>query len=311
MPLGPARPAFAVTLKLVSVFLFVVMAALIKAASDEVPPGEAVFFRSFFTLPVIVAWLAARGDLSTGLRTAQPWSHVRRGVAGTVAQACFFAGLAILPLYEVKAIQYAAPLFVVLLAAAKLGEKVRAVRLSAVGLGLIGVLIIVWPRLTAFGGGVQVHLAIGAGIVLFGSLASAFAQIFVRKMVATEQTSAIVFWFSLTATLLSALTLPFGWVWPSPGAAAELVSAGLIGGVGQILLTSAYRHAAASIVAPFDYASMLFAVLIGWVAFAEIPTWSTLAGMLLVIAGGVAVLFRERQLAIRRDKARRASSHFG
>ena len=242
MSLGPASPARAITLKLASVFLFVVMASLIKAASDEVPPGEAVFFRSAFAIPIIVGWLWARGDLRTGFRTVDPMGHVWRGVVGTMAMGCFFAGLAILPLYEVKAIQYAMPLFVVILAALLLGERIRLVRISAVAFGMAGVLMILWPRLTAFGlDGVDPRLAVGALIVLTGSVCGATAQIFIRKLVRTEETSSIVFWFSLTATVLSLLTLPFGWTVPGGEALACLVGSGLIGGVGQILLTSAYR----------------------------------------------------------------------
>ena len=312
MSLGPASPARAITLKLSSVFLFVVMASLIKAASDEVPPGEAVFFRSAFAIPVIVGWLAARGELTTGFRTVDPLGHVWRGFVGTMAQGCFFAGLAVLPLYEVKAIQYAMPLFVVILAAFLLGERIRIIRISAVALGMAGVLMILWPRLTAFGlSEFDPRLAAGALIVLVGSFCGATAQIFIRKLVRTETTSAIVFWFSVTATVLSALTAPFGWVWPSATVAAFLILAGLIGGAGQILLTSAYRYADAGIVAPFEYASMLFAVAIGWAVFAEVPTPEMLAGAALVVAGGLAILVRERQLAIRRDKARRAMSHLG
>ena len=311
MSLGPASPARAITLKLASVFLFVVMASLIKAASDEVPPGEAVFFRSAFAIPIIVGWLWARGDLRTGFRTVDPMGHVWRGVVGTMAMGCFFAGLAILPLYEVKAIQYAMPLFVVILAALLLGERIRLVRISAVAFGMAGVLMILWPRLTAFGlDGVDPRLAVGALIVLTGSVCGATAQIFIRKLVRTEETSSIVFWFSLTATVLSFLTLPFGWTVPGGEALACLVGAGLIGGVGQILLTSAYRYADAGIVAPFEYASMLFAVAIGWAVFDEVPTVEMLAGAALVIAGGLAIVLRERQLAIRRGRARRAMTPY-
>ena len=311
MSLGPASPARAITLKLASVFLFVVMASLIKAASDEVPPGEAVFFRSAFAIPIIVGWLWARGDLRTGFRTVDPMGHVWRGVVGTMAMGCFFAGLAILPLYEVKAIQYAMPLFVVILAALLLGERIRLVRISAVAFGMAGVLMILWPRLTAFGlDGVDPRLAVGALIVLTGSVCGATAQIFIRKLVRTEETSSIVFWFSLTATVLSLLTLPFGWTVPGGEALACLVGAGLIGGVGQILLTSAYRYADAGIVAPFEYASMLFAVAIGWAVFDEVPTVEMLAGAALVIAGGLAIVLRERQLAIRRGRARRAMTPY-
>ena len=311
MSFAPVNPYRAIALKITSVLLFVLMASFIKAASSEVPPGETVFFRSLFALPVIVGWLAWRGDLRTGLKTSNPMGHVWRGVIGTSAMGMSFAGLAILPLYEVKAIQYAMPLFVVILAAVMLGETVRKVRLAAVGLGMIGVLIILWPRLTAFGGAMDPRLAFGAIVVLTGSFAAAMAQIFVRRLVETEETAAIVFWFSITATLLSLLTLPFGWTVPSATVAGYLVLAGLFGGVGQILLTSSYRFADASIIAPFEYASMLFAVAIGFAFFGEVPTWKMLFGAVLVIAAGVLIILRERYLKIQRGRARRHVSKYG
>lgn len=312
MSVATPNPYRAITYKVTSVLLFVVMASFIKAASVEVPPGEAVFFRSFFALPVIVLWLASRGELRTGLKAADPKAHVFRGLIGSMAMGMSFAGLAILPLYEVKAIQYAMPLFVVILAAIMLGETVRKVRLTAVAMGMIGVLIILWPRLTAFSSeGVDPRLAFGALIVLTGSLCAAFAQIFVRRMVETEETAAIVFWFSITATGLSLLTLPWGWAVPSPVAAGFLVGAGLVGGIGQILLTSAYRYGDASVIAPFEYASMLFAVAIGYAVFDEVPTLGMLAGAALVIAAGVLIILRERYLHIQRGNARRHVTKYG
>ena len=312
MSIAQENPFRAIALKLVSVLLFVVMASLIKAASAEVPPGEAVFFRSLCAIPVIVVWLAARGDLRTGLKTTDPKAHVFRGLIGSMAMGMSFAGLAILPLYEVKAIQYAMPLFVVVLAAVMLGETVRKVRLTAVAMGMVGVLIILWPRLTAFSDDtLDPRLAFGALVVLTGSLCAAFAQVFVRRMVETEQTAAIVFWFSITSTSLSLLTIPFGWVVPSTSALVYLVGAGLIGGTGQIMLTSAYRHADASIVAPFEYSSMLFAVAIGYIFFAEVPTLGMLVGAAIVISAGVLIILRERYLHIQRGKGRRHVTKYG
>ena len=305
MSMAEASPFRAISLKVTSVLLFVVMASFIKLASVEVPPGQTVFFRSFFAIPVIVIWLISRGQLKTGLKTVNPIGHVWRGLVGSSAMGMSFAGLALLPLYEVKAIQYAMPLFVVILAALFLGETVRKVRLTAVGMGMVGVLTILWPRLSAFGGNdVDPYLAMGAMIVLTGSFCAATAQIFVRKLVETEDTAAIVFWFSVTASCLSALTAPFGWAMPSGAVWLYLIGAGLVGGVGQILLTSAFRYADASIVAPFEYASMLFAIIIGIVLFGEIPTPLMLVGASLVISAGVLIIFRERYLKLQRGKGR-------
>ncbi len=297
------RPGLAVALKLSAVFLFMIMAALVKATSDEVPPGEAVFFRSFFAIPVIVIWLALRGDLRHGLIAKNPMGHVWRGVLGTSAMGMTFAGLGLLPLPEVTAIGYATPIFTVILAALMLGERIRMIRITAVLLGLVGVLIMLWPRLGS-GASLQDGATLGAMLILAATMARALVQIHIRKLVQTEHTAAIVFYFSATASCLSLLTLPFGWVLPELETVSLLILAGLIGGVAQILVTSSYRFGPASMLAPYDYASMIFAILIGYVWFGELPTPVMLTGAALVIAGNILVIWRERQLGLERAKAR-------
>lgn len=301
------RPLVGIAYKLGSVLIFIVMASMIKATSDHVPAGQAVFFRSAFAIPIIVVWLLMRRELATGLRTHQPLGHFWRGFVGTCAMGLGFASLAFLPLPEVTAIGYTAPLLVVIFAAMFLGEEVRAFRISCVVLGMIGVLIVVAPRLTVLSGDNAGHAqAFGAMLVLTSAVFAALAQIFVRKLVNTEKTPAIVFWFSVTATCLSLTTLPFGWVVPTGTEAALLVGAGLLGGVGQILLTSSYREADASLVAPFDYASMLFALLIGWFVFAEAPTITMLIGAGIVMFAGILIILRERHLGLQRARQRKA-----
>jgi len=304
------NPVLGIMLKMSSVLVFIVMSSLVKATAGHIPPGEAVFFRSFFAIPVILGWLAWRRELSSGLRVQNPLGHVWRGVAGTSAMGLGFAGLAFLPLPEVTAIGYASPLLVVIFAAMFLGEEVRAFRLSAVALGLVGVMIVLWPRLGAFEGR-DPTAAFGAILVLMGAVFAALAQVFVRKMVATERTSAIVFWFTMTSTCLSFISLPFGWVVPTPFEAALLVSCGFFGGLGQILLTSSYRFADASIVAPFDYTSMLFALGIGYFVFAEVPTLPMLGGAALIIVAGVLIILREHHLGLRRERQRKAMTPQG
>lgn len=306
------RPLRGIALKLASVLVFIVMSSMIKFTAAHVPPGQAVFFRSFFAIPVIVVWLAMRRELATGFRAVSPIGHVWRGLMGTLAMGMGFAGLGYLPLPEVTAIGYAAPLLTVIFAAMFLGEEVRLFRISAVGLGLVGVLIVLSPRLSIVSGDTASHReAFGALLVLFGAVCAALAQVFVRKLVRTERTPAIVFYFSLTATVLSLATIPFGWVMPTLTEGLILTAAGLLGGVGQILLTSSYREADASLVAPFDYASMIFALLIGYFVFAEVPTWTMLAGAAIVIAAGVLIIWRERHLGLERAKGRKAMTPQG
>jgi len=305
------QPLRGIVLKIMSVCVFVVMASLIKATSDHVPPGQAVFFRSFFAMPVIVAWLLWRQELRNGLKTKNPTGHFFRGLVGTAAMGLGFAGLGLLPLPEVTAIGYAAPLLVVIFAAMFLNEQVRAFRLSAVGLGMVGVLIVLSPRLQVGASALDVRETLGAVVVLGGAVCAALAQVFVRKLVQTEGTAAIVFWFSVTASLLSLCTLPWGWVVPAPREFAMLLLAGLLGGLGQILLTSSYRLADASLIAPFEYTSMLLALGVGFFIFGEVPTLTMLAGAAIIIAAGVLIIWRERQLGLERSRQRKAMTPAG
>ena len=295
-------PLRGMALKLSAVFLFVIMASLIKASADNVPPGEAVFFRSVFALPVILGWLPLRRELSTGLRTRNPMGHLWRGMFGVSAMACGFAALGLLPLPEVTVLGYAAPILTVLFAAMLLGEKVRLVRMSAVFIGLFGVVIVMLPQL----GNEEMGTAArwGVALVLASAALRALAHVHIRKLVQHETTSSVVFYFALSASCLSLLSAPFGWVMPDFQTASQLIGAGLIGGVAQILLTSSYRHAEAAFLAPFDYASILFALVIGYTIFDEIPTIHTIIGSVVIIGAGVLIIWRERQLGVKRGPAR-------
>lgn len=304
------RPLRGIALKLASVAVFTAMAALIKATAPQVPPGEAVFFRSFFAIPVILAWLLWRGDFPAALATGDPLGHVWRAFAGVLAMTLGFAGLGLLPFPEVTALNYAAPILVVVFGAMFLGERIRAFRLMAVALGLAGVLVVLSPRLT-LGAEATTRETLGAVVTLGGAVFAALAQVFVRRLTLTEGTAAIVWWFSVISAAFALLTLPFGWVVPGPRDAGLLVMAGLLGGLGQILLTSAYRHAEAGLVAPFDYASMLLAVAIGYLVFAELPTRTTLLGAALVIAAGILIIWRERRLGLERARERAAKGGEG
>jgi drug/metabolite transporter (DMT)-like permease len=305
------HPLRGILLKVASVCVFVGMASLIKATAGHVPPGEAVFFRSFFAIPVIVIWLAMRRELHLGVRTSNPLGHFWRGLIGTTSMGLGFAGLGLLPLPEVTAIGYASPLLVVIFAAMFLNEKVGVYRLGAVALGMAGVLIVLSPRLTVGATGADAREALGAMVVLGAAFFASLAQVFVRKMVATESTATIVFWFSVTASALSTITIFWGWVIPAPREAIFLIIAGLLGGVGQILLTSSYRLADASVIAPFEYTSMLLAIGVGFFVFGEVPTKVMLIGAAIIISAGVIIILREHYLGLERAKQRKAMTPSG
>ena len=293
------NPVRGITLKVMSVCVFVTMFAFIKATSGQIPAGEAVFFRSLFAMPVLIAWLGARGEFPGSLKAKDPMSHVWRGLMGTCAMASGFVAIGLLPLPEVVAIGYAAPLLVTMLAAMFLGERIRLVRLSALLLGMFGVALVLSPRLTVMDAELTTRLeTIGALTALLGAVFSALAQVFARKLVATETTGSIVFYFSLMSTSLALLTLPFGWKFPSVLEASFLVTAGLLGGVGQILLTESYRHAEVAVIAPFEYCSIILALGVGYFIFDELPTGIMLGGVVLIVIAGIIIIERERRLGI-------------
>jgi drug/metabolite transporter (DMT)-like permease len=300
------NPLRGIALKILSVTVFTLMAICIKAAAPEVPPGQAVFFRSTFAIPVILVWLWTQHNLRHGLDTLNPLGHLWRGLVGVTAMGLGFTALGLLPLPEAVALGYAAPLLTVIFAAMFLGETVRAFRISAVGVGLVGVVIVLAPRLTLDPDGATAAQTVGAMAAILGAVFAALAQVFVRKLVRTEATAAIVFYFSLTAAVLSLTTIPFGWVVPSPAQAGLLVAAGLLGGLGQILLTESYRHADVSVIAPFEYASMLLALVFGYWLFAEVPTTTMLAGAALIITAGLFIIWREHRLGLERGRARQS-----
>ena len=179
---GSSSPFRGIAMKILSVALFTLMAACIKAAAERVPAGEAVFFRSFFAIPVIVGWLLWSQNLRHGLDTANPTGHFWRGLVGTTAMGLGFTALGLLPLPEATALGYAAPLLTVIFAAMFLGETVRIFRLSAVLIGLVGVMVVLAPRLTLLRGeSVSMFEAVGAMAALLGAVFAALAQVFVRK----------------------------------------------------------------------------------------------------------------------------------
>lgn len=289
------RPLRGITLIVLAMTAFTAMSAFVKAA-EEVPAGQAMFFRSLFALPVVLGWLVMTGQLANGLKTRNPRGHIVRSVAGTAAMGLGFAGLKYLPLPEVTALRFITPVLIVIFAAVLLGERFRLIRLSAVIAGLLGVLIIMWPRLTfdASDGAL-----FGVAVTLASAGLAALAQIFVKSMTGRETTASIVFYFTVSGIFASLVTAPFGWVWPSLGDAAFLIGTGLVGGIGQLCVTLSYRYAEASTLAPFTYVTMIWSIIVGYVFFAEVPTTATLLGAALIMAAGAVIAWRERQLGLK------------
>lgn len=292
------NPMLGISLKVASVAVFVGMSTLLKAA-DGIPLGQLIFFRSFFAVLAILVYFAIRGQLSGIFQTRHGFSHFWRGMVGVGAMTLSFYALTKLPLPEAIAINYASPLIAVVLGAVILHEVVRMYRWSAVVIGLFGVLIIIWPRMTLFGEGqVGRNEALGALAALGGAIMAAFAMMLVRRLVQTEKTSTVVIYFSISATVISLASIPLGWVMPNGTQFAMLIAAGVAGGVAQILLTECYRHAPMSTIAPFEYTSMLLGLGIGFFFFGDVPTLEMLLGSVIVMSAGGYIIYREHQLAI-------------
>jgi drug/metabolite transporter (DMT)-like permease len=298
------QPLLGIALKIASALAFTLMSAGVKLVAERYPIGEVVFFRSAFALVPLLAWLSWRGDLINAVRTDDLKGHLLRGIISTSGMFAGFIALSYLPLSDAVAIGYASPLITVVLAALILKETVRAYRWSAVVVGFVGVIIMLLPHLN--GSIVAQGLAGGAGVgalfALFAACCSAGATIQIRRLMVRERTGAIVFYFSLLTTFMGLMTIVLGWRMPDLADAVLLVVIGILGGIGQILLTLSYRHADTSVIAPFEYTTMLWAVLIGWFAFSQLPQATVAAGGLIVAAAGCFVLWRERQLGLQRAK---------
>jgi drug/metabolite transporter (DMT)-like permease len=299
------KPALGILLKVLSALAFTLMSAGLKTVSAEYPTGELVFFRSAFALVPLLIWLGWQGDLINAVRTHNLRGHLLRGIIGSCGMFSGFFALSYLPLHDAIAIGYASPLIVVILAAVILKETVRAYRWTAVALGFAGVLIMLSPHLDsgAFSNGFSSGApAIGALFALFGAFCSAGATIQVRRLTQVEKTGAIVLYFSLLTSAVGLTTIILGWRLPPSDDFMLLVIIGILGGIGQILLTQSYRFADTSIVAPFEYTTMIWALLFGWFVFGDLPTSAVSTGAGIVAAAGLFVLWRERQLGLKRAK---------
>ena len=302
------RPLTAIVLKVMSVVVFVAMSSFIKAAG-ALPAGQVVFFRSFFAIFPILIYLGFRRELATAFATKRPLGHLARGFVGVCSMALIFFALARLPLADAITLNYAQPLLVVVFSSLFLGEAVRAYRWAAVAVGLAGVVIISWPELTLLRSGAAMgdQQVLGVMAAFAGAASSAVAAILVRNLVFSERTATIVLWFSLMASVISLGTLPFGWNALTSEQVALLVATGILGGIAQILMTSAYRYAEISVVAPFEYTSIILAIVIGYFAFGDLPTMHMLAGGAIVVGAGIFIIYRERRLGLERARARKVT----
>jgi len=268
---------------------FAGMGAAIKlGAQAGVSLPELAFYRFAFGLPPLLAWIAWTGNYGAW-RTERPLAHIARGMIGLSTMFFAFSAVIWLPLAEAATIGFVSPLFAVMLSAFFLAERVGRHRWSAVALGLAGVLIVMQPSGN--------HLpAIGLGLAVVAALGTAAVTITLRQIGRTESTPTIVLWFTLFSMLVMGAFLPFYGTWHDGRTWAILLTLGLFGGMGQLCITSALRFAPVSVVVPFDYTQLIWAVLLGWLLFDTHPATTTWAGAAVIVASGLYTLYREHKL---------------
>jgi drug/metabolite transporter (DMT)-like permease len=300
----------AIALKVISAILFAVMSALVRFLGEKYPVGQIVFYRSAFAILPVVLIYAWRGELAAAVRTLRPLGHAGRGLISMFGMFCNFSALARLPIVDATAISFAAPLITVVLAVIFLGERVRIYRWSAVIIGFSGILVMLGPHFDLAAYSTATVTTVGLGFAIGGAFCNAGSVIQTRRLTETETTSSIVFYFSLICALAGLVTWPVGrllptlaWLEPTWPELAALVTVGLCGGLAHILLTESYRWAPASVVAPFDYTAMIWAFLLGYFFFNELPTIFVFIGAAIIAAAGLFVIWRERQLGLQRMRA--------
>ncbi|UYC11835.1 DMT family transporter [Xanthomonas sp. CFBP 8445] len=282
----------AIAYKLASALVLACMFALIKSLGGRYPIGEIVFARSAFALLPIIAVLHARRQWSA-LRTSRPLAHLRRSVAGVASLFLSFGAVSVLPLSTATALTYSAPLFITVLSIVLLGEQVSPGRWAAVLAGFAGMLLVIQPDL-------QAGLPLGKVFGVMAAVATALALVAIRQMAASEAALAIAFYFTLFGTLVGAATLPLRAVVPDATDALRLVTVGVLGGTAQLLLTMAYRLAPASVLAPYEYATLVGAIAVGFVAWGEMPGPLEWLGIAVIAGANVAMTVHE-QSRPRRD----------
>ncbi len=261
---------------------FAVMGSFVKWAAATESHVAVVFWRNFFGLLAYVPWILWRRP---PLRTAHIGLHFVRSLIGLGAMYCFFFGLLSLPLAEAVLLSYSAPVFIPLLALVWLQEPFRPSTALAIGLGFAGVFIVLRPGFVTVSAGHLVGLAAGA-------LAAA-AMVAIRRMSRTEPSERIVFYYCVICTGTSAVPMLLWGSWPAATAWWPLLGSGVLATLGQVCLTQAYSLGEAGRMGPWQYTTVVFAALIGFVYWGEPLSVYTFLGALLVAAAGY-VLTRTR-----------------
>ncbi|MBV1829826.1 DMT family transporter [Komagataeibacter sp. AV436] len=274
-------------------FFTAALNALQKLTGSTLPALEIIFFRNLFSLPFVLL-IASRSGIV--LKTQHFGGHVLRSVVGLISMIMVVITVTRLPLAEQQVLSYTQPLFLVLLSIPLLHERPSVQRWIAVSLGFSGVIVVALGKGLLHG-----HGATGAAVpnwAYFVALAQgavgALTTMQIRQLSATESSTTIALWQAILMTVMTALPLPFIWTTPGLTEAGCLVAVGAFAGIAQVLQTEAFASAQVSAIGPFAYSGLLWAALIGWFGFGEIPGIAMGIGGLLIIGSGVWMLRHDR-----------------
>lgn len=262
-------------------FLISLLAAIVRYLSDSLSTEQIVFFRNFMGLLALLPLLMRLPKGS--LKTQNIKGHALRGLIGVSAMYCYFWSLAHLPLTEAFLVILSAPLFMPIFAWWWLKEPASHYNLLALGVGFLGVAVVLTPNLTEQGHQWPLH---ALAVALLGAMLMALSKVAIRSM-ASESSQRIVFYFAIISSTVS---LPFAllnwrdvpshlWGW--------LIACGLLASTGQLATTKGYRIAPTGTIGVYAYSTLLYAALMGWLFWDELPLSSTWAGAALIILAGV------------------------
>lgn len=292
------RPFRGIVLVVASTVFLACSDALAKYLTVSLPAVEIAWIRFLvFVLIMTPAILLRRGG--NVLRTSRPGIQVLRGI-GLVASSLFFIwGLGYLPIAEASATAFVAPVFVTCLSIMVLSEKVGIRRWIATIVGLIGVLIVVRPGTSAF------HPA--AFFPIVSALGWAFALVLTRQISGTDRPVTTMAYSAIVGLVVLSVLAPFFWVTPTWQQVGVAVLIGISSTAGHWIVVLAYRHADASVLAPFTYSQLVWVSILGFIMFAEIPDRWTVLGACVIISSGLYIAHRER---IRKAKLRQTSERY-
>ncbi|TCR69849.1 DMT family transporter [Bosea sp. BK604] len=285
----PARHAtlLGIAMMLLGILLFSINDVMGKWLVATYTVGQVLVLRSIAALAVIAPFVVRQG-IGRTLRPERPGLQVMRVALGSCEVALFYWAVSYLPLADTMTLWLAAPVWAVVLAALLLGEKVDAGRWLAVVVGFIGVAVALNPS--------GQSLSLPAIIALVGSVSFAIMMITGRQLRGTPDVT-LVAWQTLGAFIMGLILLPFGWVTPSLTDTALLGLLGIVAMVAHLCVTRSLKLAEASVVVPYQYTLIVWALVFGWFIFGDWPTPAMLIGAGLIVAAGLALLLLERRSA--------------